>query len=472
MTDTPKPASPAAPDFTGRVGLITGACGGIGRAAAFALARAGAQLVLTDREEAALVALDDALRAEGLTATLYPMTLLRPSQVDRMALALAERFGRLDLLVHAATTLGTLSPVALSDPRDWEEVMKVNVLGLYRLIRACEPLLRKSDAGRAVVLTCSDPVEQARPFWGGYSASKAAVETMVRTWANEIRQTPIRVSMLDPGPVRSGLRRKAYPGEDEQTLAAPEIAMPPLLHLLGPQNLVHGAVTSVVREAKPAAADREPVAGSDEALRQRVLQTFGIEALPFALFYHFESALRFDLGGDIPMDRPARRFNQAHGRAAAVLRALFAPTASLYALISTHGHQPTPADLSALRDYGLDPNQIPLAYVTAPDPADPEQPPRNWYAAPLADLDQAAELLWLDITAEMPIHLGTGEAQAPWQRPMIYFVDFARALVLHAYDDRGMDVIAMDPAMLKPCYAQFKDWLLVHDLARMTAAFD
>ncbi len=212
---------------------------------AHALARAGAQVIATDKDEADLLALDDALRAEGLKATLHPTTLLRPSGIDKLALAIAQRFERLDILVSAAAILGTMSPVALSDPKDWEEVMKVNVLAQYRLIRACDPLLKQSKAGRAVFFSCPEPVEAAAPFWAPYSVSKAAADIMVRTWANEIQKSTVRVALVDPGRLRGSLRRRAYPGEDEALNAPPDVVVPTVMELLRPESHVHGETVRV-----------------------------------------------------------------------------------------------------------------------------------------------------------------------------------------------------------------------------------
>ncbi|WP_411287516.1 SDR family NAD(P)-dependent oxidoreductase [Phenylobacterium sp.] len=207
--------------LSNRIALVTGASRGIGRASALALAQAGAHVVCVARTQGGLVALDDQIRAAtGASATLVPLDITEPDALDKLGLALHERFGRLDILVHAAAALGPMTPVAHIDPKAWDRVLSVNLTGTYRVIRAMEPLLRASDAARAIFLT-SGRVARPKAFWGPYGASKAGMEHIVRTWADELEQTPIRAVLLDPGIMRTKMRAEAIPGEDPTTLPDP-----------------------------------------------------------------------------------------------------------------------------------------------------------------------------------------------------------------------------------------------------------
>lgn len=204
----------------GRVALVTGASRGIGAAVAKAYAQAGAHVILLARTVGALEEVDDAIQSIGGHATLMPLDLDKPEQIAAAAPAIAERFRRLDILVANAGILGPMSPVALSDPRPWEGTFKTNLMANYHLIRALDPLLRGSDAGRALFVTAT---EQANaPFFSAYAASKAALEAMVRAYAAEVAYSPLRVNLIDPGPVRTELRADAYPGEDTAKLKTPD----------------------------------------------------------------------------------------------------------------------------------------------------------------------------------------------------------------------------------------------------------
>ena len=207
----------------GRIALITGASRGIGAAVAERFAAEGARLILAARTPGALEEVDDrvAAAANGATATLVPVDLADHDRIDEMAGALAERFGRIDILVGNAAVLGGLAPLAHVEPERWAEAMNVNLTANWRLIRAFEPLLRQSPAGRAIFVT-SGVTRGAFPFWGPYAASKAALEALVRTWAAELEKTAIRINILDPGVVRTRMRAEAMPGEDPMTLPPPE----------------------------------------------------------------------------------------------------------------------------------------------------------------------------------------------------------------------------------------------------------
>jgi NAD(P)-dependent dehydrogenase (short-subunit alcohol dehydrogenase family) len=207
----------------GRVALVTGASRGIGRAAALAMAGLGAHCVLTARSQGGLEETDDLIRqAGGVPAVLLPLDLSDGGAVDLIGPSLAQRFGHLDILVHAAADLGALTPVSHITGSDWDRVMAVNLSASWRLIRTAAPLLRAAPNGRAIFLTdgaAADP----RPFWGLMSASKAAMEALVRTWAAEEASSGnrLRIDLFDPGPVATRLRAQAMPGEDPSGLPAP-----------------------------------------------------------------------------------------------------------------------------------------------------------------------------------------------------------------------------------------------------------
>jgi NAD(P)-dependent dehydrogenase (short-subunit alcohol dehydrogenase family) len=214
-----------------KIALVTGAGRGIGRACAMALARAGAQVVALARTEGALEELDDEIRqATGRSATLVPLDVADGDALDQLGFALHQRFGRLDVLVHAAGVLGPLTPVSHIEPQHWDRVLAVNLTATYRLIRSFEPLLRASSAGRAIFLT-SGRAARAKAFWGPYGATKAGMENLVRTWADELEQTNVRAVLLNPGPMRTRMRAEAMPGEDPMTLPEPDEIGPLVLEL-------------------------------------------------------------------------------------------------------------------------------------------------------------------------------------------------------------------------------------------------
>jgi NAD(P)-dependent dehydrogenase (short-subunit alcohol dehydrogenase family) len=223
--------SASALPLSGRTALVTGASRGIGRAAALAVAHAGAHLVAVARTQGALEELDDEIRAAGFERpTLAPMDIAEGDGLDQLGLAIHQRFGRLDLLVHAAAILGPLTPVSHIEPAAWDRVIKVNATATYRLIRSTERLLRQSQAGRAIFLTTSRPA-MGRAFWGPYGASKSAMESIVKAWADELEQTSIRAVLLDPGKMRTRMRAEAMPGEDPMTLPEPSEIGPLIVEL-------------------------------------------------------------------------------------------------------------------------------------------------------------------------------------------------------------------------------------------------
>ncbi len=223
-----------------RIILVTGASKGIGRAAALELAKAGNHIIATARSEKALVSLDDEiLNATGQNATLIPLDLRDMTAVDRLAGALLDRFGRLDGLMGNAGVLGTLGPLENISPSSFAETLETNFTANWRLIRAVHPLLRMSEAGRALFVT-SGVVPRPRAFWGVYAATKAALETMIACYADEIEKTPIRVNLFDPGAVRTEMRFKAMPGEDQLTLPTPTEVAATLPPYFAPEFTQHG----------------------------------------------------------------------------------------------------------------------------------------------------------------------------------------------------------------------------------------
>lgn len=220
-------------DLTGRVAVVTGASRGIGRAAALALSRAGAHIVALARTQGALEDLDDAIRDGGGQATLVPVDLRDFDALDRLGAALHERWGRLDILLGNAGLLGGLSPLGHFDPTTWADVMAVNVTANWRLIRSLDPLLRASDAGRAIFVS-SGAATNCRAYWGPYSVSKAALDALVRTYAAETVTTSVRAMLVNPGPLRTRMRAAAMPGEDPGTLRTPEDLAPEIVRLASP----------------------------------------------------------------------------------------------------------------------------------------------------------------------------------------------------------------------------------------------
>jgi NAD(P)-dependent dehydrogenase (short-subunit alcohol dehydrogenase family) len=219
--------------FADHVALVTGASRGLGYAAALALARAGAHVVAVARTIGGLEELDDAVRAAGGSATLTPLDLRDYNGLYRLATALNERYGRLDVLVSNAGIAGVPSPLDHIEPIAWDDMMAVNVTANWHLIRAMDPLLKRSDAGRAVFVT-SGIVATARAYWAPYSVSKAALDVLARTYAAETSSTPVRVNLFNPGPTRTRMRAMVMPGEDPMKLPTPDEVAAKILDLCLP----------------------------------------------------------------------------------------------------------------------------------------------------------------------------------------------------------------------------------------------
>jgi NAD(P)-dependent dehydrogenase (short-subunit alcohol dehydrogenase family) len=235
-------------DFAGRNVLVTGASRGIGGAVARALGAAGAHVIAIARTTGALEALDDDIREAGGTATLVPMDLKDYAAIDRLGAALFSRYGHLDGVVGNAGLLGVLTPVGHLDPKLWDEVMAVNVTANWRLIRSLDPLLRKAPAGRAVFMT-SSTARRPQAFWGVYGTSKAALENIVRTYADEVENTSVRVNLYNPGATRTRMRAAAMPAEDPASLATPEQVAAAMLPLLLPACTDTGRVFDFQRDS-------------------------------------------------------------------------------------------------------------------------------------------------------------------------------------------------------------------------------
>lgn len=211
-------------DLRDRIAVVTGASRGIGRAVALELAARGAHVIALGRTQGALEELDDDIRKAGGEATLAPCDLKDFAALDRLGLAIHERWKKLDILVGNAGVLGPVTPLSHVDPPKWEETLAINVTANWRLIRSMEPLLRASDAGRAVFVTSGvGSKADMLPYVGPYAISKAALDALVRTWAAECANTTnIKVMVASPGPLRTRMRATLMPGEDPMTLDTPD----------------------------------------------------------------------------------------------------------------------------------------------------------------------------------------------------------------------------------------------------------
>lgn len=229
----------------GRVALITGASRGIGAAVARRFAAEGAQVVLVARTVGGLEEVDDAIRAASAgdtQATLVPIDLHNGEDIEKLAHAIGERFGRLDILVGNAAILGEMTPVAQIEPDSWTDVVDINLTANWHLIRSLEALLLTSAAGRAMFVTSG--VSGGRAYWGGYAVTKTALEALVRTWAQEMEKTNLRINLVNPGAVRTSMRAQAYPSEDPMTLPPPKDVTEIFVELASADCRYHGEVLS------------------------------------------------------------------------------------------------------------------------------------------------------------------------------------------------------------------------------------
>jgi len=242
MPDRPAPdRQPARGRLTDRVALITGTSRGLGRAVALRCAAEGAHCVLIARTVGGLEEVDDEIRAAGgPRPTLVAMDLAELEKIDQLGAALHERFGRLDVLISCAGALGSLSPLGHLAPGVWEETLRLNLTVNYRLLRSFDPLLRRSAAGRAIFVTCE--VGRDKAYWGLQSASKAALEAMVKAYAAEVEKFTVKANLVAPGPLRTALRATAFPGEDPMTVAPPESVADCFVELAASDCLRNGEI--------------------------------------------------------------------------------------------------------------------------------------------------------------------------------------------------------------------------------------
>ncbi|MEO0809407.1 MAG: SDR family NAD(P)-dependent oxidoreductase [Pseudomonadota bacterium] len=225
----------------GRLALITGASSGIGRAVAKALAHEGAHVIIAARRVGALEKLDDEIRELGGSATLVQLDLTKGEKIDVLGPTIFERWGRLDILVANAGILGTLSPLTHITHDAWNEVITTNLTANWRLIRSIDPVLRKSNAGRGIFVTCA-AASADQAYWGPYATSKAGLEALVKTYAHELANTPAKVNLVNPGVVQTKLRAKAFPGEAPETLLTPEKVAPLFVELSASELTANGQI--------------------------------------------------------------------------------------------------------------------------------------------------------------------------------------------------------------------------------------
>jgi NAD(P)-dependent dehydrogenase (short-subunit alcohol dehydrogenase family) len=226
-----------------RLALVTGATRGIGRAVALALAREGAHVIVSGRTAGALEELDDAIGAAGGKVTILQLDLKKGDRVDQLGPTIYQRWGKLDILVGNAGMLGPLSPLAHVTEDAWKSVLDVNLTANWRLIRTLDPLLQRSTAGRALFVT-SGAATGKNAYWGPYAVSKAGLEALVKTYAHECETTPVRANLVNPGPVRTQMRAKAFPGEKPENLPAPEDVAELFVELAAPTCAFNGMIFS------------------------------------------------------------------------------------------------------------------------------------------------------------------------------------------------------------------------------------
>ncbi|MEM8540331.1 MAG: SDR family NAD(P)-dependent oxidoreductase [Pseudomonadota bacterium] len=236
--------SMAIPDLSGRLALVTGASRGIGYQIALQMAAAGAEIIAVARTVGGLEELDDSIKANGGKCTLVPLDLKDHDGIDRLGGVVAERWGKLDILVANAGVLGAITPVNQMKAKAFDELMNVNLTSVWRLMRTTDPLLRQSDAGRAIILS-SSVAHTARAFWGPYAASKAAIEVLGRTWAAECENTSLCINIVNPGGTRTHMRAQAMPGENPDNLPTAEETARKIIPICAPDLTVAGKLWDV-----------------------------------------------------------------------------------------------------------------------------------------------------------------------------------------------------------------------------------
>lgn len=229
-----------------RIAVITGASRGIGRAVALGFAAEGAHVILVARTVGGLEEVDDEIQKIGGKATLVPLDITDFDAIDRLGASIYERWGKLDILVANAGTLGVLTPLSHLEIKAWDKLVNTNMTANWRMIRSFEPLLKRSDAGRAIFVT-SGAAHKNKPYWGGYAMSKAALEALVKTWAAECVNTNIKANLLSPGPTRTAMRKQAMPGEDPSTLTKPADLVPLFVEMASADFDKNGEVVEYVK---------------------------------------------------------------------------------------------------------------------------------------------------------------------------------------------------------------------------------
>lgn len=243
----------------GRLALVTGASRGLGRAAALALSREGAHVIITARSEAALESLDDEIRQSNGSATILRLDLNKGEHIDQLGPTIYQRWPKLDIFVANAGTLGPLSPLPHVTADAWSSVIATNLSSNWRLIRTLDPLLKHAEAGRAVFVT-SGAAKSCRAYWGPYSVSKAGLEALARTYAKECETSSVKVNLVNPGPMRTAMRSKAFPGEDPMTLPEPKEVAKLIVELSLPSCTSNGECRSFaawIEERAKAEAEEE-----------------------------------------------------------------------------------------------------------------------------------------------------------------------------------------------------------------------
>lgn len=232
-------------DLTGRIALITGASKGIGASVAKAYAKAGAHVILIARNTRKLEKIDDEITVLGGKATLMPLDLMRLDDLSKLGPTIYERFGKLDIFVGNAGMLGTLGPITQISDREFQHVLETNVSANFHLIKTLDPLLQASDAGRVIFVSTGAGVVEGRAYWGTYSLSKAALESMARVYAAENVKTNVKINIIDPGAVRTDMRSSAVPGENPMNLPHPDDITDAFLNLASPECKENGQVIRI-----------------------------------------------------------------------------------------------------------------------------------------------------------------------------------------------------------------------------------
>jgi NAD(P)-dependent dehydrogenase (short-subunit alcohol dehydrogenase family) len=226
-------------ELQGLLTLVTGATRGIGAAVAKRYASEGAHVIAVGRSKSALEALDDEIRFLGGSCTLVQLDLTQPDAIETLATTLLQRYGKLDVLVGNAGVLGEITPMPHTSASEWDRVIATNLSANFHLIRCFDGLLKASPAGRAIFVTSGVAVRTA-PYWGAYSVSKTALETMVKNYAAEHTKTSLRINLIDPGAARTRMRAQAFPGEDPDTLTPPEAITDRFVELASPRCTATG----------------------------------------------------------------------------------------------------------------------------------------------------------------------------------------------------------------------------------------